>query len=139
MGIMIVGAVYANSEQKKATKEQMKVQQSEIDAAAQQKKQERMEEARALRASARAAAAESAIGGNSVDAMNLDIMSQAGRDVALIETNRRNGTLASSAEAAARIRMANAEMVSSISSSVAGGVNTSYSNYTAQKSGRGGG
>lgn len=139
MGIMVAGAVYANSEQKKATEEQMKVQQAEIDAAAQQKKQERMEEARALRASARAAAAESAIGGNSVDAMNIDIMSQAGQDVALIETNRRNGTLASSAEAAARIRMANAEMVSSISSSVAGGVNTAYSDYTIKKNGRGGG
>jgi hypothetical protein len=139
MGIMVAGAVYANSEQKKATKEQLKVQQAEIDSAAQQKKQERMEEARALRASARAAAAESAIGGNSVDAIQVDIMGQAGRDVALIETNRRNGTLASSAEAAARIRMANAEMVSSVSSSVAGGVNSTYTNYNIKKTGRGGG
>ncbi|MGO1069485.1 virion core protein, T7 gp14 family [Lysobacter sp. CA199] len=131
---MIAGAVYANGEQKKATKEALKVQQSEIDASAATQKNERMEEARALRATARAAAAEAAIGGNSVDAISIDVMGQAGRDVALIETNRRNGTLASSAEANARIRSANAEMVQSIGSAAATGM-SGYQNYMIRRKG----
>lgn len=138
VAVMVATSVYAAQEQKKATKAQLKVQQSEIDAAAATQKNERMEEARALRASARAAAAEAAIGGNSVDAISTDIMGQAGRDVALIETNRRNGTLASSAEANARIRVANAEMISSSGSAIAGGINTGYSNYLIRKNGTSG-
>jgi len=135
---MVIGAataVYSSEQQKKATEQQLKVQQSEIDASAAQKRNDRMEEARALRAAARAAAAESAIGGNSVEAISQDVMGQAGRDVALLETNRRNGTLASSAEAMARIRVANADMVNSIGSSVANGANSMYSNYQISKYG----
>lgn len=135
---MIAGAVYANGEQKKATKEALKVQQSEIDASAATQKNERMEEARALRATARAAAAEAAIGGNSVDAISIDVMGQAGRDVALIETNRRNGTLASSAEANARIRSANAEMVQGIGSAATTGA-AGYQNYMIRRKGATGG
>lgn len=136
--IAIVGAVYTKTEQNKATREMLDVQQKEIDASAATQKQQRMEEARALRATARAAAAESAISGNSVDAISADIMGQAGRDVSLVETNRRNGTLASSAEASARMRVANADMINTIGSSVAGGISSGYGNYTIKKNGAGG-
>ncbi len=132
--IAIVGAVYTKTEQNKATREMLDVQQKEIDASAATQKQQRMEEARALRATARAAAAESAVSGNSVDAIAVDIMGQAGRDVSLIETNRRNGTLASGAEAAARMRVANADMINSIGSTAV----SSYNNYTIKKNGPGG-
>ncbi|WP_408953175.1 hypothetical protein [Lysobacter sp. Hz 25] len=135
---MIAGAVYANSEQKKATKDALQVQQAEIDASAATQKNERMEEARALRATARAAAAEAAIGGNSVDAISIDVMGQAGRDVALIETNRRNGSLASSAEANARIRGANAEMVQGIGGAATTGM-SGYQNYMIRRKGATGG
>lgn len=133
MGTMaIIGAataVYGMQQQKKATVQMAKKQQEQIDASAQAKKQERMEQARQLRATARAAAAEAGVAGNSVEHMLGDIMGQAGRDVSLIEVNRRNGVDASSAEANARLRVANAEMVQSLANT---GTNT-YANYQQYK------
>lgn len=132
----IVGAgvaVHGAREQKKATQAMLNQQQSEIDAAAVVKKQQRMEEARALRATARASAAEAAIGGNSLAMLEEDIMGQAGRDLALIETNRRNGTLASAAEASARIRVANAEALGTAGSGFVSGAGSAYNNYTIKR------
>lgn len=123
-------AVYGVKKQNEGTQAMLDQQQSQIDASAVQKKQQRMEEARALRATARASAAEAAIGGNSFAMIETDIMGQAGRDLALIETNRRNGSLASASEANARTRVANAEAFAAIGGSLANGATSAYRNYT---------
>lgn len=128
-------AVYTTNEQNKATSAQAERQQDQINASAQEKTRQRMEEARALRASARASAAESAVAGNSLAMIETDIQAQAGQDVALIERNRRNGVEASTAEANARLRLSNAEMWSQIGSSAASGVSGAYDRYTIQSQG----
>lgn len=121
-------AVHGYQQQKKAVAEMAKVQQDQINDQAQQRTLDRMEEARALRAQARAAAAEAAVSGNSIDLLLDDITGQAGRDVSIIERNRRNGVLASDAEASARLRGAHAEMVGGVLGSATNfGIN--YSRY----------
>lgn len=126
-------AVYGVKQQNKATQVMLDQQQSEIDASAVQQKHQRMEEMRSLRATARASAAEAAIGGNTISMIETDIQGQAGRDIALIETNRRNGSLASASEANARTRVANAEAFASVGGSVVGGASSAYNNYTIRK------
>ncbi len=128
-------AVYTTNEQNKATTAQAERQQEQINASAQEKTRQRMEEARALRASARAAAAESAVAGNSLAMIETDIQAQAGRDVALIERNRRDGVDASLAEANARLRLSNAEMWSSIGASAGNGLSAVYNQYTIKSQG----
>ena len=126
--MMVVGALTAKQMQKqqqKATEAMAAVQQQQINDQAAQKTNDRMQEARRLRAQARASAAEAGVAGNSVDSLLDDIYGQAGRDVALIETNRKNGIAASEADAAGRIRMSKAEMWSGIVSSAA----NSYDSY----------
>ncbi|MDO7934412.1 MULTISPECIES: virion core protein, T7 gp14 family [Xanthomonas] len=128
-------AVYQGKQQAKAIGEQMQAEQSQIDAKAQVDTLQRMAEARSLRATARASAAEAAIGGNSLQAIDNDIMAQAGRDVAMIEGNRERGVAASSADAAARTRVANAEMVGGVINTAASGATSAYSNYQIKKRG----
>lgn len=130
--MMVIGALTAKQMQKqqqKATEAMAAVQQQQINDQAAQKTNERMEEARKLRAQARASAAEAGVAGNSVDALLDDIYGQAGRDVALIETNRKNGIDASAADAAGRIRMSKAEMWSGVASSAV----NSYDSYQRYK------
>lgn len=129
MAVSAAGAVYMHNEQQKANAEMAEVQQQQINAQAAQKTQDRMAEARALRAQARAAAAEAGVAGNSVDIFLNDIMGQAGRDAALIETNRRNGVEASAAEESARSRSATAEMYGGLANTAASG----YGNYVSAK------
>jgi len=127
--LAVVGAataVYGMEQQKKSTEQMAQVQQDEIDATAQQKTQERMEEARSLRASARAGAAEGGVSGNSVSLLLDDVMGQAGRDAALIESNRKSGISASMAEADARNRSATSEAFRDVANS---GV-SAYSDYS---------
>lgn len=128
-GISAITAAYGYQQQKKATAQMALVQQEEISAQAQQRTQDRFEEARQLRAKARAAAAEAGIGGASVDALLQDIGGQAGRDVALIEANRRSGVRASQAEAAARNRSARTEFYGQL----ADAATTAYSGYRTAK------
>lgn len=95
-------------------------QQDEIDQAAQVDREQRMKEARALRAQARVASADAGVAGNSVSALMDDVMFQAGTDAALIEKNRRNGVRASGLENQARNRelrsQAGAQIIGSASS-----------------------
>lgn len=107
-------AVRGANQQRHAIEAQAKVQQEQINDQAQQQSQERVEEARRLRAQARAVAAEAGVAGNSVDVLLDDIYGQAGSDVALIETNRRNGVTASSESARARLRETDAQLASSL-------------------------
>lgn len=109
-----VTAVYGQRQQNKAIEEAAARQQEQINDQAAERTQARMEEARALRSAMRASAAEAAVSGNSVELLANDIMAQAGRDVALIEKNRRNGVVESAAEARARIRSGNAEALGSV-------------------------
>jgi len=114
---MVVGAMttmYQTNQNNKAIEETAQRQQDQINDAAAERTQARMEEARAMRSSLRAAAAESAVSGNSVSVIANDIMGQAGRDVALIDKNRRNGIVASGEESRARIRSNNAEALGSV-------------------------
>lgn len=127
--VSIATAAYGYRQQKKATEAMAVAQQQQIDAQAGQKTQERMEEARALRAQARASAAEAGVSGLSVNLMLDDIMGQAGRDAALIEVNRKNGIAASVAETSARNRGATAEFVGTVGNTAAG----AYRDYAALK------
>ncbi|WP_445392379.1 virion core protein, T7 gp14 family [Stenotrophomonas pavanii] len=106
--------MYQTKQNNEATEEMAQRQQDQINDAAAEKTNARMEEARAMRASFRASAAESAVSGNSVSILANDIMGQAGRDVALIDKNRRNGIVASGEESRARIRSNNAEALGGI-------------------------
>ncbi len=117
IGIAAVGAMttmYQTNQNNKATEEMAQRQQDQINDQAAERTNARMEEARALRAQMRTAAAESAVSGNSVSILADDIMGQAGRDIALIEKNRRNGVAASGDEARARIRANNAEALGGV-------------------------
>jgi len=117
IGIAAVGAMttmYQTNQNNKATEELAQRQQDQVNDAAAEKTQARMEEARAMRASFRAAAAESAVSGNSVSIIANDIMGQAGRDIALIDKNRRNGIIASGEESRARVRSNNAEALGGV-------------------------
>lgn len=109
-----MATMYGQSQQNKAISEAAARQQEQINDQAAERTQARMEEARALRSAMRASAAEAAVSGNSVELLANDIMAQAGRDVALIEKNRRNGVVESAAEARARIRSRNAEAFGSV-------------------------
>lgn len=134
--MMVVGALTAKQMQKqqqKATEAAAAVQQQQINDQAQQKTQERMEEARRLRAQARASAAEAGVAGNSIDVMLDDIYGQAGRDVALIEHNRKNGIDASEVEADSRNRMSRAEMWGSIAQTGSNSYDSFQDNYKASK------
>ena len=93
-----MATMYGQDQNNKAIEEAAERQQEQINDQAAERTQQRMEEARALRSAMRASAAEAAVSGNSVELAN-DIMAQAGRDVALIEKNRRNGVVESGSEA----------------------------------------
>lgn len=119
-------SVYGYQQQKKAIKQMAEQQQEQINDQATKRINDRMAEARALRSQARAAAAEAAVSGNSIDALFNDITAQAGQDVATMERNRKNGIAASEAEAGARMRGATAEALGGVVSAGYGwAVNTS--------------
>lgn len=109
-----MATMYGQSRQNKAIAEAAARQQEQINDQAAERTQARMEEARALRSAMRASAAEAAVSGNSVELLANDTMAQAGRDVALIEKNRRNDVAESAAKARARIARGNAEALGSI-------------------------
>ena len=123
VGIAAVSAMatmYGQDQNNKAIEEAAERQQEQINDQAAERTQQRMEEARALRSAMRASAAEAAVSGNSVELLANDIMAQAGRDVALIEKNRRNGVVESGSEARARIRTGNAEALGGVTATAAG-------------------
>ena len=132
VGIAAVSAMatmYGQDQNNKAIEEAAERQQEQINDQAAERTQQRMEEARALRSAMRASAAEAAVSGNSVELLANDIMAQAGRDVALIEKNRRNGVVESGSEARARIRTGNAEALGGVMQSGA----NAYSNIQTYK------
>jgi hypothetical protein len=132
IAMAIVGAgtaVYQGKQQAKALQEQMNQEQEVINKEASVATNEKLSEVRALRASARAAAAESAIGGNSLFGIQQEIEAQGGRDMAQIESNRKQGIHASTADTKARAKVAKAETLSSVTSYAAQGASGAYNNY----------
>lgn len=110
-------AVYSANQSKHAVEDQLKEQQKQTDQAASAQMEDRVKAAREARAAARAAAAESGVMGNSVDAQLNDITFQAGRDVSRIEKNRENGVNAAGVEASSRIAEINGQLTSSLAQS----------------------
>jgi len=108
-GIGLLIGAYSASQQIKATKEAAKIQQEQIDDQASAATFDVMQESRLLRSQARASAAESGLGGNTIDNMFNDIAFQGGFDASRIESNRQNGIAASMAEANGRIQGAQAQ------------------------------
>lgn len=138
IAMAVVGAgvaVHQGRQQAKAIAEQQQDRQKQIDAASQQQTNDRMAEGRRLRAAARAAAAEAAVSGNSLFAIESDIEAQTGRDVALIESNRKSGIESSLSETQSSLRSTRAEAISGAVGSAASGAQGAYSNYTIQKYG----
>ena len=127
-------AVRGANQQRHAIEAQAQVQQQQINEQAAQKTNERMEEARKLRAQARVSAAEAGVAGNSIDVLLDDIYGQAGRDTALIESNRSNGVDAFNEEARARMRETTAEMVTGLVGAASQGANA-YATYQSTKTG----
>lgn len=128
-------AVYQGRQAAKDIEQQMAQQQKQVDAQAQQQTNSRIEEARRLRATARAAAAEAAVSGNSLFAIESDIEAQAGRDVALIETNRKNGIESTELDANARLRANRAEAIGGVLSAGVSAGSAYAQNYTIKKYG----
>jgi len=112
-------------QQAKAVAGASALQQQQINEQTAERTDARIREARELRASLRAQAAESGISGNSVTLMGDDMMGQAGRDVALLEKNRKHAVAASASEARARIRASRAEMLGGLIQTG----NSAYSHY----------
>ncbi len=131
--VAAASAIYGYQQQKKSITQMAKIQQSQIDSQSQQRTMDKMEEARKLRAEARASAAEAGVSGNSVQILMDDIEAQHLRDAALIETNRKNGVDASGAEASARLRSSRAEMYGQLGQAAgsAAGAYTSNARYNA--------
>lgn len=115
-------AVRSANQQKHAVEAGMKLQQQQIDQSASANTEDRMAAAREQRASARAAAAEVGVSGNSTDAVLSDILMQSGRDVSRIEKNRQNGIAESSAQARAKFGEINGQLVASLGDSAATGI-----------------
>lgn len=126
-------AVYQQRQAVKAADRQQEAENENTRLAATQQTNERLKEAREQRASARAAAAEASIGGNSLGALEMDIEAQAGRDVTTIEGNARRSGIAANTQYRSQVRAANAEAVSSIASSAASSAGSAYKNYTIKK------
>jgi hypothetical protein len=112
-------ALYGANQQKHALEAQATAQQQQIDQAASASTEDRMKAAREQRASARAAAAESGVSGNSADAILNDMMMQEGRDVSRIEKNRENGIAETSAEVRAKTGEINGQLIASLSDTAA--------------------
>lgn len=123
--LSIAMTAYAANEQKKATNAAAAVQQQQINDQASAETDNRIREAREARARARVGAAESGVMGGSVDALMSDILFQSGRDVSLIEKNRKNGAMASETERLGRNRVTNAEAAGRIVNTVT----SSYNSY----------
>jgi hypothetical protein len=107
-------AAYAANQNKHAVEDQLKEQQKQTNQAASAQMEDRVKAAREARAAARAAAAESGVAGNSVDAQLNDIVFQASRDVSRIEKNRENGYNEAGVGAAARIGEINGQLTASL-------------------------
>jgi len=103
--------ISAQRQQAKAVTGASATQQEQVNAQAAERSDERIREARELRASLRASSAESAVGGQSIVLLGDDMMGQAGRDLALIDKNRRTANQAVRAEAKGRIRASRAELL----------------------------
>lgn len=110
------------NQQKHAVEAQMAEQQRQVNEQASAGMEDRLKAAREARATARAAAAESGVSGNSVAAQLNDVMFQAGTDVARIEKNRQNGNAAASVAAKSQYGEINGQLTSSLASSAMQGV-----------------
>ncbi|GAA0687713.1 hypothetical protein ISN75_14150 [Dyella marensis] len=106
--------LYQANQNKHAVEAQLKQQQKQVDQNASAQMEDRIKAAREARASARAAAAESGVGGNSADAVLSDIQFQASRDVSRIEKNRENGIDAAGEQANARYSEINGQLAASL-------------------------
>jgi len=96
--------------QAKAVAEASAAQQEQINDQTAERNDTRIKEARELRASLRAQAAESGVSGNSIALLGQDMLAQAGRDMALMDKNRKQAINASQAEARARLRAGRGEL-----------------------------
>ena len=106
--------LYQANQNKHAVEAQLKQQQKQVDQNASAQMEDRIKAAREARASARAAAAESGVSGNSADAVLSDIQFQASRDVSRIEKNRENGIDAAGEQASARYSEINGQLAASL-------------------------
>lgn len=122
-------AVKSSNDQKHALEASARMQQQQVDQAAQAQTIDRMQAARQARASARAAAAESGISGNSSDAVLNDIMMQEGRDVTRIELNRENGIAQTEQEVRSRTSEINGQLTASIANNAASAASAGYGAY----------
>jgi len=117
--------ISGHNQQAKATASAARTQQEQVNAQAAERSDERIREARELRASLRASSAEAGVAGNSIVLLGDDMMGQGGRDLALIDKNRRTANEAIKAEAKARIRASRAELLGGL----LGQGGKAYSNY----------
>lgn len=129
MGVSAVIGLIGAKKQGDANNKAAKIQQQEIDQQASVAMVDRVAEGRAARASARAAAAESGVSGNSLDSIINDAYMQTGKDVSIIEKNRQNGIASSVAENGARNSAVNAEAGTQV---INAGL-SAYSNHTKLK------
>jgi len=134
MAVMSIGvAAYQANENKHAVEAQLKEQQKQTDQQASAQMEDRIKAAREARASARAAAAESGVMGNTADAQLNDITFQASRDVSRIEKNRVNGINQAVTGAASRFSEINGQLASSVAQSASSGSQAAYAGYVASK------
>lgn len=117
-------SAYEANQQKHAAAQTAKVQQQQIDAKAQASTNDRLKQAREARASARAAAADAGVSGNSVNEQLNNIMMQSGRDVSRIEANRQSGVAASSQQLKATTSEINGQLAASAASSASSAYGT---------------
>lgn len=122
-------AVKSSNDQKHALEAQATLQQQQVDQSAQAQTMDRMQAAREARASARAAAAESGVSGNSSDAVLNDILMQQGRDVTRIEMNRENGVAETAQQVRARSGEINGQLTASLIGSATQAAQAGYSYY----------
>jgi len=122
IGVGAITNITGHNQQSKATASAARLQQEQVNAQAAERSDERIREARELRASLRASSAESGVAGNSIVLLGDDMMAQGGRDLALIDKNRRTANEAIKAEAKARIRASRAEAVRGIFGSTSNAV-----------------
>lgn len=127
-------AVYTANQNKHAVEDQLKEQQKQTNQAASAQMEDRVKAAREARAAARAAAAESGVAGNSVDAQLNDIVFQASRNVSRIEKNRENGVTEAGIGASARIGEINGQLAASVIES-ATPTAKAYADYLKNKGG----
>lgn len=117
--VSAVTAVHQGRQQVKAIEAEQKVEAENIATQASIDTNARLSEARELRATARASAAEAAVSGNSLAAQEMQIEQGVGTDMAMIESGMRRNLDTSARSANARSKLARAEATGSVLSSAA--------------------